>query len=79
VTSATLPSISALSNAVLLKERTLSGSVDWTLASAFPAYMGLTKVSSDMISTMSIMGDAFNTAAARGKTLDPNLVAGAIM
>jgi len=28
---------------------------------------------------MSVMGEQFNAAAARGKTLDPNFVAGAIM
>mmetsp|Transcript_5274 Transcript_5274/g.15414 ORF Transcript_5274/g.15414 Transcript_5274/m.15414 type:complete len:249 (+) Transcript_5274:175-921(+) len=65
---------SAFSKLVERTDRTLMAETffDLTFANTFPAYIGLVKVSASWISMISVIGDTFNNAAARGMTVDPN-------
>lgn len=54
-------------NAVALTVMTFTESLDFTVWTAFPAYMVRTKVSSDLIPMMSEIGATFSLAATRGK------------
>jgi len=70
----------AFSKAVGRMESTFRGaSLDLTLASAFPAYMDRTNVSSVQTWTTSVTGDTSRAALRRGMALDPNFVLAARM